>query len=76
MSVRTSSLTASGERHGTPRHCIPEPDALIGHLLWLLKIRRPIAQGHVGCPSPEPAPHWRAGDVQPARCIGRYEGTT
>jgi len=30
----------------------------------------------VGCPTPEPDPHWRVRHAQPAFGVGRYEGTT
>ena len=63
------------EREGAPRPGIPEPCALIGHPLWLLHKRRPVAQGGVGCPSPEPGTHWPARFASPFLCIGRYEGT-
>ena len=42
------------ERQGVPRPCIPEPDALIGHPLWLLKRRR--CSPPVACAAPPPSP--------------------
>jgi hypothetical protein len=34
-----------------------------------------VARRDVCCPAPEPGTHWRAAEVQPSLCVGRYEGT-
>jgi hypothetical protein len=74
-SVLAALVACVCDRQGTPRPCLPEPCALSGHPLWLLNMRRPVAQGGVGCPSPAPGPHWRVKKTQPPRCRGRSEGT-
>jgi hypothetical protein len=69
MSLQRASLTSSGTASLNAKvHLgpfIPEPCALIGHLLWLLHRRRSVAQGVRVLPSPEPATNWRVKNTQP-----------
>jgi len=48
---------------------------VMGHLRWLLAIRRWSAKVDGGCPAPAPGPHGRTPRVQPLFCRGRPEGT-
>jgi hypothetical protein len=49
---------ASANAHEHIGTC-PDPVRLIGRLLPLLSIERTSLRVTVGCPSPEPEPHWR-----------------
>jgi hypothetical protein len=73
--VRSALSDGVVERRGTPRPCRPEPGALSGHPRWLRNRRRPVAQGCVGGPSPEPGAHGRVKTPQPPLGRGRDEGT-
>jgi len=49
-----------------PRALYPDPDALIGHSLWLLYTWRWLPTVDVCCPLPDPETNWRTVPVHPA----------
>src|SRR6185295_869390 len=55
------------ERVGAWRACLPDPMASDGTLTPTLCIRRSVSPVDVGCPAPEPGPHWGTRD-RPRPC--------
>lgn len=63
------------EREGAQRLFGPEPLAFAWTSAPALEIWRALLPVKVGCPSPEPGPHWHTHCVEPPLCLGRSEGT-